>query len=273
MTVGRLPSTQRWWRPARWCRSVSASTTTARGSGHSSTSWAVHRCPALTALSSISHLTLTCSCGCRLIHQRAPNPHLPRKGWRSRRCLRVRVETHLLAAGWLLQLNGHCGTAGGVEEVQAVGFQPADSLSADRLKHLATSEGVCSKLMLPPPAMHSGGGGGGGAIVRRAGYSAVEPSTWIRPHHGETNTQLKLHFGLTVPTNSTGQVRAVRWQLKHKCLPWGSGRADPRFSGLCTAGLCTAPCRRGGRRRRGGGRGVARVDGGRRAAVRRLVQS
>jgi hypothetical protein len=36
----------------------------------------------------------------------------------------------------------------------------------------------------------------------RAGYSAVEPGAWIRPHYGETNAQLKLHFGLTIPTDS-----------------------------------------------------------------------
>lgn len=35
--------------------------------------------------------------------------------------------------------------------------------------------------------------------ILRAGYSAIEPNTWIRPHFGRTNEQLKLHLGLIVP--------------------------------------------------------------------------
>lgn len=54
----------------------------------------------------------------------------------------------------------------------------------------------------------AGGGGGAEAVVLRAGYSAVAPGTWIRPHYGETNAQLKLHFGLSVPVNSSGQACA-----------------------------------------------------------------
>ena len=46
-------------------------------------------------------------------------------------------------------------------------------------------------------------------LVLRAGYSAVEPGAWIRPHFGETNAQLKLHFGLTVPTDSSGKPCAL----------------------------------------------------------------
>ena len=44
------------------------------------------------------------------------------------------------------------------------------------------------------------------SVPHYAGYSAVEPGAWIRPHFGETNAQLKLHFGLIVPTNGSGQV-------------------------------------------------------------------
>lgn len=54
-----------------------------------------------------------------------------------------------------------------------------------------------------------GGHGGSGSIVMRAGYSAVEPGSWIRPHYGETNAQLKLHFGVTIPTNASGQPCAL----------------------------------------------------------------
>jgi hypothetical protein len=37
------------------------------------------------------------------------------------------------------------------------------------------------------------------ASIVRVGYSAVEPGTWIRPHTGVDNRQLKLHLGLRVP--------------------------------------------------------------------------
>lgn len=38
-----------------------------------------------------------------------------------------------------------------------------------------------------------------GVRVVRAGYSAIAGETWIRPHFGTTNQQLKLHLGLVVP--------------------------------------------------------------------------
>ena len=34
------------------------------------------------------------------------------------------------------------------------------------------------------------------------GYSIVDGHSWIRPHYGSTNTQLKLHLGLTVPSDT-----------------------------------------------------------------------
>eukprot|EP00035_Acanthoeca_spectabilis_P034184 m.27561 g.27561 ORF g.27561 m.27561 type:complete len:503 (-) comp6446_c0_seq1:60-1568(-) len=37
------------------------------------------------------------------------------------------------------------------------------------------------------------------AEIVRVGYSAVDPTAWIRPHTGVDNTQLKLHLGLRVP--------------------------------------------------------------------------
>ena len=36
--------------------------------------------------------------------------------------------------------------------------------------------------------------------VLRAGYSALAPDAWIRPHVGATNKKLKLHLGLVVPS-------------------------------------------------------------------------
>ena len=38
----------------------------------------------------------------------------------------------------------------------------------------------------------------------RIGYSIVKHNTWIRPHYGRTNAQLKLHLGLVVPGASGG---------------------------------------------------------------------
>eukprot|EP00038_Savillea_parva_P011190 m.195720 g.195720 ORF g.195720 m.195720 type:complete len:514 (-) comp19607_c0_seq1:61-1602(-) len=43
-----------------------------------------------------------------------------------------------------------------------------------------------------------------GLRVIRAGYSAVAPSTWLKPHFGMSNGQLKFHLGLVVPTASNG---------------------------------------------------------------------
>ncbi|CAE8614475.1 unnamed protein product, partial [Polarella glacialis] len=38
-----------------------------------------------------------------------------------------------------------------------------------------------------------------GMPLIRAGYSAVGPRAWLKPHHGVTNGQLKWHLGLRVP--------------------------------------------------------------------------
>ena len=69
----------------------------------------------------------------------------------------------------------------------------------------------CATVAAVERVLRQGGWGGhrGGSIVLRAGYSAVEPGALIRPHYGETNAQLKLHFGLTIPTNATGQPCAL----------------------------------------------------------------
>jgi hypothetical protein len=40
--------------------------------------------------------------------------------------------------------------------------------------------------------------------ILRVGYSVVGENTWIRPHFGTTNAQLKLHIGLVIPDRSSG---------------------------------------------------------------------
>ena len=40
--------------------------------------------------------------------------------------------------------------------------------------------------------------------IVRIGYSVISSNTWIRPHYGRTNGQLKLHLGLIVPDNRNG---------------------------------------------------------------------
>eukprot|EP01048_Picozoa_sp_COSAG05_P021852 COSAG05_NODE_4156_length_1650_cov_1.038040_3_plen_156_part_00 len=49
----------------------------------------------------------------------------------------------------------------------------------------------------------------GATPVLRAGYSVVEPRTWIRPHFGASNAQLNLHLGLS-GCNSTLRVFMAR---------------------------------------------------------------
>jgi tetratricopeptide (TPR) repeat protein len=44
--------------------------------------------------------------------------------------------------------------------------------------------------------------------ILRAGYSAISPATWIQPHFGTTNGQLKFHLGLKIPSpNSCAKFR------------------------------------------------------------------
>ncbi len=72
----------------------------------------------------------------------------------------------------------------------------------------------CAAVSAVETVLREGGWGATGGVsteplVLRAGYSAVEPGAWIRPHFGETNAQLKLHFGLTVPVDSAGKPCAL----------------------------------------------------------------
>eukprot|EP01065_Artemidia_motanka_P002451 TRINITY_DN11176_c0_g1_i3.p1 TRINITY_DN11176_c0_g1~~TRINITY_DN11176_c0_g1_i3.p1 ORF type:complete len:424 (+),score=116.65 TRINITY_DN11176_c0_g1_i3:110-1273(+) len=47
----------------------------------------------------------------------------------------------------------------------------------------------------------------GVVTVLRAGYSEVAAGTWLRPHHGTTNGQLKLHLGVVVPPGGCATIR------------------------------------------------------------------
>lgn len=75
-----------------------------------------------------------------------------------------------------------------------------------------------------------------GAI--RASYSAVGANTWIRPHFGTTNGQLKLHLGLLVPgredtqppgdvheqDNVTQQQACTAIRIANSTRTWSEGR-------------------------------------------------
>ena len=46
----------------------------------------------------------------------------------------------------------------------------------------------------------------GQVSILRAGWSAIEPHTWIKPHFGMTNTKIKLHLGVIVPEVSHSAI-------------------------------------------------------------------
>eukprot|EP00039_Didymoeca_costata_P015307 m.258344 g.258344 ORF g.258344 m.258344 type:complete len:132 (+) comp16192_c0_seq44:1336-1731(+) len=57
----------------------------------------------------------------------------------------------------------------------------------------------------------------------RAGYSALEPNAWIRPHFGMTNMQLKFHLGLIVPTTSAMKQCAF-FKVGNSTKGWEEGK-------------------------------------------------
>ena len=67
------------------------------------------------------------------------------------------------------------------------------------------------KSFFSPKAAAAGAEAGAGGTVKvlRVGYSIVEGQTWIRPHYGSTNAQLKMHVGLTVPSDSRSRSRST----------------------------------------------------------------
>jgi tetratricopeptide (TPR) repeat protein len=49
--------------------------------------------------------------------------------------------------------------------------------------------------------------------IHRAGYSAVDAQTWIRPHFGSSNAALKLHLGLRVDRSGCAKMRVgTEWR-------------------------------------------------------------
>ena len=64
--------------------------------------------------------------------------------------------------------------------------------------------------------------------ILRAGYSALAPSSWIRPHFGASNTVLKLHLGLRVPSTPAAKGGAPCVWMRvgsSKRRTWTEGRA------------------------------------------------
>eukprot|EP00055_Hartaetosiga_balthica_P007683 m.26811 g.26811 ORF g.26811 m.26811 type:complete len:635 (-) comp5890_c0_seq1:81-1985(-) len=62
-----------------------------------------------------------------------------------------------------------------------------------------------------------------GLRVIRAGYSAVDAHTVLKPHFGSTNAQLKFHLGLHIPTNEDGSSCAFL-KVGHETRAWGTGK-------------------------------------------------
>ena len=58
--------------------------------------------------------------------------------------------------------------------------------------------------------------------VIRAGFSAVSPGAWLRPHYGMSNGQLKFHLGLDVPTGEDGQQCAF-FTVNNETRGWAEG--------------------------------------------------
>ncbi|CAK9031812.1 unnamed protein product [Durusdinium trenchii] len=49
-----------------------------------------------------------------------------------------------------------------------------------------------------------------GMPLIRAGYSALAPGAWLKPHYGTTNAQLKWHLGLSIPSSPTEGCATLR---------------------------------------------------------------
>lgn len=54
----------------------------------------------------------------------------------------------------------------------------------------------------------------------RAGYSAVGPHAWLKPHFGMTNGQLKLHLGLVVPGGNGTDTRCASFRVGNETRGW-----------------------------------------------------
>lgn len=55
--------------------------------------------------------------------------------------------------------------------------------------------------------------------ILRLGYSAIQPSTWIKPHFGMTNSVLKFHLGVHIPSGGCATMR-----VGNDTRAWMSGK-------------------------------------------------
>lgn len=62
-----------------------------------------------------------------------------------------------------------------------------------------------------------------GLRVIRAGYSAIEANTHIRPHYGVTNGQLKFHLGLIVPSSKQDEDPCAYIRIANQTHSWSEG--------------------------------------------------
>ena len=61
--------------------------------------------------------------------------------------------------------------------------------------------------------------------ILRVGYSVVGENTWIRPHFGTTNNQLKLHLGLVIPDRNSGIFKCpADLRVGNEVREWESGK-------------------------------------------------
>lgn len=60
----------------------------------------------------------------------------------------------------------------------------------------------------------------GGLPAIRAGYSAIGPHAWLKPHFGMTNAQLKLHLGLIVPGGNATATRCAEFRVGDAIRGW-----------------------------------------------------
>ena len=53
-------------------------------------------------------------------------------------------------------------------------------------------------------------------------FSALDAHTWLKPHHGHTNAQLKMHLGLIVPVRPSGESCAL-FRVGTETRAWQQG--------------------------------------------------
>lgn len=110
-------------------------------------------------------------------------------------------ETECIAEPlWLKGKKGGGGTPSGIQEEK--GGWWVYTCNGPWLRDVDANNGcslltpIACALMVQASAL--------GLKPTRVGYSALTPGAFLHPHHGATNTVLKLHLGLLVPQNSRG---------------------------------------------------------------------